>query len=89
MAALTASRAKEKFLSLLRKAHDFGAKYTITHNGKPYAVLMSYEEYEGLLETVEILKDKKATKELFQSLKEAEEGKTVSFAEVAGRKQKR
>jgi len=89
MTTLTASNAKEKFLSLLRKAHDLGEKYTITHNGKPCAVLMSSEEYEGLLETLEILEDKNLSKELLQSIHEADSGKTVSFEQAAGRKQKK
>ena len=61
MTTLTASSAKEQFLSLLRKSHDFGEKYTITHNGQPYAILMSTDEYDGLLETLEILQDKRPT----------------------------
>jgi len=89
MVTLTASAAKEKFLSLVRKTHDFGSSYTITHKGKPYAILMSTDEYEGLTETLGILKDKNATKELLAAIKEADEGKTTSFEEVAGRKQGR
>ncbi len=87
MTTLTATTAKEQFLGLLRKTHDFGAKYTITHNGQPFAVLMSTEEYEGLLETLEILESKNITRELLKSIQEADEGKTVPFEKVAGRKQ--
>ena len=58
MTTLTATMAKEQLLSLIRKAHDLGSSYTITHNGKPCAILMSTEEYDGLLETISILKDK-------------------------------
>jgi len=79
MTTLTATQAKEKFLSLVRKSHDFNEKFTITHNGKPFVVIMSTDEYEGLLETLEILEDKNVTKELLSSLKEADEGKTISF----------
>jgi prevent-host-death family protein len=73
----------------LRKTHDFGAKYTITHNGQPFAVLMSTEEYEGLLETLEILENKNITRELLKSIREADEGKTVPFEKVVGRKQEK
>lgn len=89
MTILTASTAKEKFLSLLRKTHDFGERYTITHNGKPCAVLMSNEEYQGLLETLSILESKSITQELIESIHEADKGKTVSFEKVVGRKQKK
>lgn len=87
MTMLTATTAKEQFLGLLRNSHDFGAKYTITHNGQPFAVLMSMEEYEGLLETLEILENKNLAKELLKSIKEADRGKTVSFEKAVGRKQ--
>lgn len=89
MTTLTASTAKGRFLSLLRKTHDLGEKYTITHNGTPCAVLMSNDEYEGLLETLEILQDKNITKELLLSLQEANQGKTISFKQVVGRQQKK
>ena len=87
MTTLTATNAKEQFLSLLRKSHDFGEKYTITHNGEPYAVLISTEEYDGLLETLEILQDKNLTKQILKAIKDADDGKTIPFEKVAGRKQ--
>lgn len=89
MVTLTVSAAKEQFLSLIRNTRDLGASYTITHNGKPYAVLMSKDEYEGLMETLEILKDKNVTEELLRAVKEADTKDTLSFDEIAGRKQKR
>lgn len=89
MTTLPATQAKEKFLGLLRKTHDFGARYTITHNGKPWAILLSSEEYEGLIETLHILGNKSVAKELLDSIKSADQGKTVSFEKVVGRKQKK
>ena len=85
MVTLTASAAKEKFLSLVRKTNDFGSSYTITHNGKPCAVLLGADEYDGLIETLEILKDKSVTQELLVALQEADQGKTVTFEEVVER----
>ena len=89
MTTLTASSAKEQFLSLLRKSHDFGEKYTITHNGQPYAILMSTDEYEGLLETLEILQDKRLTKKILKSMDDIKAGRVYSFEEVVGRKQRK
>ena len=89
MTTLTATNAKSKFLNLLRKAHELGEKFTITNNGEPYAVIMSTDEYEGLLETLAIIKDRRATRELLVSMKEARYGKTVPFEKVVGRKQRK
>ena len=42
-------------------------------------VLISPEDYEGLLETIEILSDKTAAKKIRKSRREARAGKTVSL----------
>jgi antitoxin YefM len=89
MTTLTATKAKAQFLSLLRKTNDLHETYAITHNGQPYAVIMSNDEYEGLLETMEILKDKAFSKRLLKSIKDADEGKTISFEKATGRPQRR
>ena len=44
-------------------------EYTITVNGSPAAVLMSFDELESLKETMEIMSDKK----LMKSIKKGEE----------------
>jgi antitoxin YefM len=89
MITLTAAKAKAQFLSLLRKTNDLHETFAITHNGQPYAVIMSNDEYEGLLETMEILKDKALAKRLLKSIKDADEGKTISFEKAIGRPQRR
>ena len=87
MTTLTATTAKSRFLSLLRKANDLHEVYAVTNNGRPYAVIMSNEEYEGLLETMEILKDKMLTRSLLRSIKNADRGKVLAFERVTGRPQ--
>ena len=42
-------------------------------------MLISPEDYEGLLETIEVLSDKSAAKRIRKSWKEARAGKTVSW----------
>ena len=88
MTTLTVTAAKGRFLGLLRKIHDLHETCALTHNGRPYAVIMSNEDYEGMLETMEILKDKALTGRLLHSVKNANEGKTLSFESVIGRRQK-
>jgi PHD/YefM family antitoxin component YafN of YafNO toxin-antitoxin module len=44
--------------------------------------MISMKKYEGLLETLAILSDKKAMKSLRKSIKEAQEGKWLDFDEV-------
>jgi antitoxin YefM len=89
MITLTATTAKSKFLSLLRKSHELGEVFSVTNNGIPYAVIMSQQDYEGLLETIEILEDKTFAGELIRRMKSADKGNTVSFQKVAGRPQRK
>ena len=51
----------------------------------PAAVLLSMEQFEGLLDTIEILGDPKALQSLRRSLKQAKQGRWVSDAAVFGR----
>ncbi|MBI3540697.1 MAG: type II toxin-antitoxin system Phd/YefM family antitoxin [Deltaproteobacteria bacterium] len=75
---------KKDLLPLIKKVQRLHETVAITRNGKAAAVLMSLEEYEGLLETIEILGDSKLMKILNKSRKEMDEGKSVSHREVWG-----
>ncbi|MFH1645644.1 MAG: type II toxin-antitoxin system Phd/YefM family antitoxin [Candidatus Omnitrophota bacterium] len=87
--ATTTSDAKAHFLGMVRKAHELGEVYLITHRGEESAVLLGSEEYEGLLETLDILKDNKLVSSIMRSLKDLEKGDVYSFEDVVGRKQKK
>ena len=75
MTNLTTTKAKEQLTALVRKAHTLGEKFVITHRGEKYGILMDAEEYEGLMETIDILKNSRTAKDIAQSLKEVKEGK--------------
>ena len=57
-------------------------RYVVTKRGKPIAVMMSPDDYEGLLETIEILSDKDTAKRIKQAKVEIKQGKTVSLQEL-------
>ncbi len=87
MTTMTVTDAKNKFLGLLRKSHEVGEVFSVTHNGMPYAVILGQEDYDGLLETVDILQDKIFAKDLLSRIRLADQQKTVSFNKVVGRPQ--
>lgn len=60
-------------------------RYIVTKRGLPVMVLMNPEDYEGLLETIDILSDRTAIKRIRQSRKEAKAGKTVSLEALRNR----
>ena len=88
MQTLTVTAAKSRFLSLVRRTHDFGEAYAITNDGESYSVLMSSDEYEGLLETIRLLKNKPLSMSLLKAVKEVDAGETITFKGVVGRDQR-
>ena len=64
---LPASTVKRRFLELLKQLGPERAVITITRNGVPAGVLMSIEEYESLMETLEILANAKIMRSLARS----------------------
>ena len=51
---LSIEQAKEVFSNLVENVNDKFEKYVISENGQAKAILMSFEEYECWLETMEI-----------------------------------
>jgi antitoxin YefM len=88
MTTLTVTQAKSQFLKIIRNSHKRLERVLITKQGKPTAVLMNVDEYEGWLETLDIMADKKTLRELRKAKLEVQQGKVKTFSEVVGRKQK-
>jgi len=57
-------------------------RYIVTKRGRPVAVMMSPDDYDGLLETIEILSDKETAKRIRKAKKEIKEGKTISMEDL-------
>ncbi len=79
---MTATEARKKFYPTIAKAKKPGYHITITHDGLPTVVMMSFEEFEGWQETIDILSDPEeaaALREAMQDLKKG--GDTVSLEE--------
>ena len=57
-------------------------RYIVTKRGKPVAIMMSVDDYEGLLETIDILSDKEAVKRIKAAKKDIKEGRTVSLKDL-------
>lgn len=57
-------------------------RYVVTKRGRPVGVLMSPDDYEGLLETMDLLEDKAGLKRLLRAKREAKEGRTRGLEEI-------
>ena len=83
MTTLTISAARQDFLNMPERVQD--EPVLVTRHGKPVLAVMSAEQLDGLLETLEILRDQAFATKLRKSMDEAEAGKTVSMAAVKAR----
>lgn len=77
---LTISEARKQLLEMPETLQD--EPVIITRHGKPVMAALSYEQFESLAETVDLLGDPAFVADLRESLAQAEQGERVSLAEV-------
>jgi prevent-host-death family protein len=82
MLTIPLSQAKTHLAKLLAEVEEIGEEVVITRSGRPAGVLLSVSEYEGLLETLEILADRELTQSIEKGLAEAAAGELLSHDEV-------
>ena len=63
-------------------------RYIVTRHGKPLIVMLSVEDYESLMETLDILADPKAVRGLKRGEADMRRGRTRSWQEVRARLEK-
>ena len=81
---VSVTKAKNRLLDLIRQLKNKHEVLAITRDGVPAAVLLSIEQYDGLVETIEVLADQKAMRSLSRSLKQAQAGRWMSEEAVFG-----
>jgi len=84
MSTVTLSDAKTHLARILAEVAELGERFVITRSGRPAGVLLSVEEYDGLVETLEILADPELSDMIHCGLAEASDGKFVSHADLWG-----
>lgn len=85
--SLSMSEAREQLTRLpeqLAEAPNTGA-VTITRHGEPVLAVLSYDFYEAIMETLEIVSDPNELASVRAGLQDIVEGRTVSLAEAEKR----
>lgn len=67
---LSITEARKRIFDIAEDVQNPGVYYTLTENGKPKAVLLSFEEYESIIETMAVMEE---MPELDEELKESRE----------------
>jgi len=80
---LTATDARKDFFEIVKGATEKHEVYRIQHRKGP-VVLLSAEDYDNLVETLELLSTKDFTKRLQQSIDQVKNGQTFSMEQVFG-----
>lgn len=79
---MTATEARKKFFDVIDAADHPGVSVVITHEGLPKVVVMSFDEFEGWQETLEIMSDTELMKDIREALQETE---TIPLEELEGK----
>jgi len=83
MRQMTITEARLNFLNLPEVVEE--EPLAIAKRGRPVMVTMGYDQYESLVETLDILSDQAFSQRLTVSIEQAREGKTKTSAEVRKR----
>jgi antitoxin YefM len=77
MANVSYTELRSNLAAYMDQVCDDRAPLVVTRQNARSVVMLSEEEYEGLLETVHLLKSPANAARLLRSIKEADEGKLV------------
>lgn len=85
---ISITEAKARLLELSRRNQELGESFVVVKDSVPVSVLIPFEEYESLLETLDILEaEPDILAKLKKTEKEMTKGKFVEWK--TGRKKKR
>ena len=73
---------RPKLSQVINNIHKKFDRYVITRRGKPEVIMISIDDYEGLLETLEIESDPELMKRLKQAELDMKNGKGKSLEEI-------
>ena len=79
---LPVTEARKQLFNILEDVSTPGVYYTITEKGIPKAVILSADEFDSILETIEILQDKKLLADIKKAEEEYKRGEYYTWDEV-------
>jgi prevent-host-death family protein len=82
MTTQSLAAVKAHFSQVIDEVAGTHERVTVTKNGSPVAVILAVEDYESLMETLEILSDPKAVAEIRQAEAQMRDGTAYDEAAV-------
>ncbi len=80
--AVSITAARKNFLPIIERVEGEQYRFMVTKHGKPVAVVISYEEYSRMVETLKLIEDKRLTREIRQGLAGIEQGKPIPLTDI-------
>ncbi len=82
MTTYTLTEARKHFPEIIDKSHRLFEEFVVSKKGIPTAVIVDYELFEGMKETLNIMLDKNLARRLRKARKEMKGGAGESWADV-------
>jgi prevent-host-death family protein len=82
MTTQSLAAVKAHFSQVIDEVSGTHERVTVTKNGSPVAVILAVEDYESLMETLEILSDPKAMADIRQAESQMHDGEVYDEAQV-------
>ncbi|MBI4138502.1 MAG: type II toxin-antitoxin system Phd/YefM family antitoxin [Candidatus Wildermuthbacteria bacterium] len=79
---ISVSEARKRIFEIIDEVQKPDAYYTLTENGKPKAVILSAENFEDLLDDLDIYSDPDLLKEIQEAEREYKNGEYISLEEL-------
>jgi antitoxin YefM len=73
------AEAKKNLSSMVRDVEEKYDRFTITKNGVSKAVILSSEEFQGLLESLDVLSNKAEREAIARAKEQVRSGKSTSL----------
>ncbi len=77
--AVAVTEARQKLLPLLDRVEEGAYRFVITRHNRPVAVVMSYEDYNRMTETLKFMENRSWSQRVDQGLDQARHGRLVDI----------
>lgn len=82
MSTISLADARSRFSQLIESAATTHERFEITKNGERVALLIGADDFDALLETLEIMSDRQLTTEILESRDEVRKGESFTSEQV-------
>lgn len=82
MSTQSLATVKAHFSQVIDEVHGTHERVTVTKNGSPVAVILAVDDYESLMETLEILSAPSAVAQIRQAESQMDDGEVYDEAQV-------